>query len=137
MTRGYWVRGQDAEMLYFAERGISTMRHGEREPSASGEDVLHLPHAASRRHPQGRVQRHKEVGGLLSFMVTRSTFVSPHHLHLSHSPVDRWGATDDLATSSLHSSRLSAFLVAAPSHSGMLSSHHVCVAFLETEQRVY
>ena len=41
--------------------------------------------------------------------------------------VDRWGATDDLATSSLHSSRLSAFLMAAPSvksvHSGMLSSH--------------
>ena len=40
--------------------------------------------------------------------------------------VDRWGATDDLATSSLHSSRLSAFLMAAPSvkpdHSGMLSS---------------
>ena len=29
--------------------------------------------------------------------------------------VDRWGATDDLATSSLHSSRLSAFLMAAPS----------------------
>ena len=27
--------------------------------------------------------------------------------------LDRWGATDDLATSSLHSSRLSAFLVAA------------------------
>ena len=41
--------------------------------------------------------------------------------------VDRWGATDDLATSSLHSSRLSAFLMAVPSvmpvHSGMLSSH--------------
>ena len=41
--------------------------------------------------------------------------------------VDRWGTTDDLATSSLHSSRLSAFLMAAPSvkpvHSGMLSSH--------------
>ena len=41
--------------------------------------------------------------------------------------VDRWGATDDLATSSLHSSRLSVFLMAAPSvmpvHSGMLSSH--------------
>ena len=41
--------------------------------------------------------------------------------------VDRWGATDDLATSSLHSSRLSAFLMAAPNvmpvHSGMLSSH--------------
>ena len=41
--------------------------------------------------------------------------------------VDRWGATDDLATSSLHSCRLSAFLMAAPSvmpvHSGMLSSH--------------
>ena len=40
--------------------------------------------------------------------------------------VDRWGATDVLATSSLHSSRLSAFLMAAPSvkpvHSGMLSS---------------
>ena len=37
------------------------------------------------------------------------------------------GAIDDLATSSLHSSRLSAFLMAAPSimpvHSGMLSSH--------------
>ena len=49
------------------------------------------------------------------------------HLHLSRSLVDRWGATDDLATSSLHSSRLSAFLMAAPSvmpvHSGMLSSH--------------
>ena len=49
------------------------------------------------------------------------------HLHLSRSVVDRWGATDDLATSSLHSSRLSAFLMAAPSvmpvHSGMLSSH--------------
>ena len=41
--------------------------------------------------------------------------------------MDRWGTTDDLATSSLHSSRLSAFLMAAPSvkpvHSGMLSSH--------------
>ena len=41
--------------------------------------------------------------------------------------VDRWGATDDLAVSSLHSSRLSDFLMAAPSvksvHSGMLSSH--------------
>ena len=41
--------------------------------------------------------------------------------------VGRWGVTDDLATSSLHSSRLSAFLMAAPSvkpvHSGMLSSH--------------
>ena len=41
--------------------------------------------------------------------------------------VDRWGTTDDVATSSLHSSRLSAFLMAAPSvkpvHSGMLSSH--------------
>ena len=41
--------------------------------------------------------------------------------------VDRWGATDDLATNSLHSSRLSVFLMAAPSvmpvHSGMLSSH--------------
>ena len=41
--------------------------------------------------------------------------------------VERWGTTDDLATSSLHSSRLSAFLMAAPSvkpvHSGMLSSH--------------
>ena len=41
--------------------------------------------------------------------------------------VDRWDATDDLATSSLHSSRLSVFLMAAPSvmpvHSGMLSSH--------------
>ena len=35
--------------------------------------------------------------------------------HLSRSLVDRWGATDDLATSSLHSSRLSAFLMAAPS----------------------
>ena len=34
---------------------------------------------------------------------------------LSHNLVDRWGATDDLATSSLHSSRLSAFLMAAPS----------------------
>ena len=40
--------------------------------------------------------------------------------------VDRWGTTDDLATSSLHSSRLSAFLMAAPSvNSGMLSSHLV------------
>ena len=41
--------------------------------------------------------------------------------------VDRWGTTDVLATSSLHSSRLSAFLMAAPSvkpvHSRMLSSH--------------
>ena len=41
--------------------------------------------------------------------------------------VDRWGATDGLATSSLHSSRLSVSLMAAPSvmpvHSGMLSSH--------------
>ena len=41
--------------------------------------------------------------------------------------VDRWGATDDLATSSLYSSRLTVFLMAAPSimpvHSGMLSSH--------------
>ena len=41
--------------------------------------------------------------------------------------VDRWGATDDVATSSLHSSRLSAFLMAAssvmPVHFGMLSSH--------------
>ena len=41
--------------------------------------------------------------------------------------VDRWDTTDVLATSSLHSSRLSAFLVAAPNvkpvHSGMLSSH--------------
>ena len=41
--------------------------------------------------------------------------------------VDRWGTTYVLATSSLHSSRLSAFLMAAPSvkpvHSGMLSSH--------------
>ena len=49
------------------------------------------------------------------------------HLHLSLSLVDRWGATDDLATSSLHSSRLSAFLMAAPSVmpvlSGMLSFH--------------
>ena len=49
------------------------------------------------------------------------------HLHLSRSLVDRWGPTDDLATSSPHSSRLSAFLMAAPSvmpaHSGMLSSH--------------
>ena len=47
--------------------------------------------------------------------------------HLSHSLVDHWGATDDLATSSLHSSRLSAFLMAAPSvmavHSRMLFSH--------------
>ena len=49
------------------------------------------------------------------------------HLHLSRSLVDRWGATDDLATSSLHSSRLSALVMAAPNvmpvHSGMLSSH--------------
>ena len=41
--------------------------------------------------------------------------------------VDRWGATDDLATSSLHSSHLSVFLMAAssvmPVHSGVLSSH--------------
>ena len=41
--------------------------------------------------------------------------------------MDRWGTTDVLATSSLHSSRLSAFLMAAPSvkpvHFGMLSSH--------------
>ena len=35
--------------------------------------------------------------------------------HLSRSLVDRWNATDDLATSFLHSSRRSAFLVAAPS----------------------
>ena len=66
----------DAEMFCFAERGISTVRHGEREPDSSREDVLHLPHAASRRHPQAPVQRHQEVGGLLGFMVTRSTFVS-------------------------------------------------------------
>ena len=49
------------------------------------------------------------------------------HLHLSCSLMDRRGPTDDLATSSLHSSRLSAFLMAAPSvmpvHSRMLSSH--------------
>ena len=49
------------------------------------------------------------------------------HLHLSRSLVDLWGATDDLATSSLHTSRLSAFLMAAysvmPVHSGMLSFH--------------
>ena len=52
------------------------------------------------------------------------------HLHIFTYPVvlvDRWGATDDPATSSLHSSRLSAFLMAAPSvmpfNSGMLSSH--------------
>ena len=48
--------------------------------------------------------------------------------------VDRWGATDDLATSSLHSSRLSAFPMAAPSvkpvHSGMLSSHLCSVCFV-------
>ena len=49
--------------------------------------------------------------------------------------VDRWGITDDLATSSLHSSRLSAFLMAAPSvkpvHSGMLSSHlFLCLPLL-------
>ena len=54
-------------------------------------------------------------------------YIFLHPLHLSRSLVDRWGATDDLATSSLHSSRLSAFLMAAPSvmpdHSGMLSSH--------------
>ena len=57
------------------------------------------------------------------------------HLHLSRSLVDRWDAKDDLATSSLHSSRLSAFLVAAPSvmpvHSGMLSSHlFFCLSLL-------
>ena len=50
---------------------------------------------------------------------------SNYHLHLSRSLVDRWGDTDDLATSSLHSSRLSAVLMAAysvmPVHSGMLS----------------
>ena len=49
------------------------------------------------------------------------------HLHLSRSLVDLWCATDDLATSSLHSSRLAAFLMAAPIvmlvHSGMLFSH--------------
>ena len=48
------------------------------------------------------------------------------HLHLSRSLVDRWGTIDDLATSFLHSYRLSAFLMAAPSvmpvHSGTLSS---------------
>ena len=41
--------------------------------------------------------------------------------------VDRWSTIDDLATSSLHSSRLSTFLMAVLSvnhvHSGMLSSH--------------
>ena len=41
--------------------------------------------------------------------------------------VDRWRTTDVLATSSLHSSRLSAFPMSVPSvkpvHSGMLSSH--------------
>ena len=46
------------------------------------------------------------------------------HLHLSRSLVDRWGVTDDLATSSLHASHLSAFLMAAysvmPVHSGLL-----------------
>ena len=57
------------------------------------------------------------------------------HLHLTRSLVDRWGVIDDLATSSLHSSRLSAVLMAAPSvmpvHSGMLSSHlfFVCLFF--------
>ena len=55
------------------------------------------------------------------------TRIKLYHLHLSRSLVDRWGTTDDLATSSLHSSRLSAFLMATPSvmqvHSGMLSSH--------------
>ena len=74
-------------MLCFAERGISTVRYGEREPSASGEDVLHLPHAAYRRHPQTQVQRHKEVGGLQSFMVTRSTFVS-HFLKRNRESID-------------------------------------------------
>ena len=52
------------------------MRHREREPSPSGEDVVHVPYAAYRRHPPTQVQRHKEVGGLLSFMATRSTVVS-------------------------------------------------------------
>ena len=54
------------------------------------------------------------------------SLTSPH-LTYTVVLVNRWDATDDLATSSLHSSRLSAFLVAAPSvrpvHSGMLSSH--------------
>ena len=39
--------------------------------------------------------------------------------------VDRWGTTDDLATSSLHSSRLSAFLMAAP-HGGTVGAKLVC-----------
>ena len=50
-----------------------------------------------------------------------------HHRHMHVVLVDRWGATDGLATSSLHTSHLSVFLMAAPSvmpvHSGMLSSH--------------
>ena len=49
------------------------------------------------------------------------------HLHLSRCLSGPLGATDDLATNSLHSSRLSTFLMAAPSvmsvYSGMLSSH--------------
>ena len=80
-------------MLCFAERGISTVRHGEREPDSSREDVLHLPHAASRRHPPTQAQRHKEVGGLLSFVVTRSTFVS-HFL--------KQNKTESLLTFSVH-----------------------------------
>ena len=57
------------------------------------------------------------------------------HLHLFRSLVDGWCTTDDLATSSLHSSRFSAFLMAVyvvmPVHSGMLSSHlfSVCLFF--------
>ena len=67
---------------------------------------------------------------LLIILLSPPFVTIPHlchlHLHLSRSLVDRWDDTDDLATSSLHSSRLSAFLMAAysvmPVHSGMLSS---------------
>ena len=61
---------------------------------------------------------------LISHPPSSTGFTTTSTIPLSRSLVDRWGATDDLATSSLHSSHLSVFLMAAPSvHSGMLSSH--------------
>ena len=64
---------------------------------------------------------------LISEAVEDMCITQCNFLHLSRSLLGRWDATDDLATRSLHSSRLSAFLMAAPSvmpvHSGMLSSH--------------
>ena len=70
-----------------------------------------------------------KYGSIFEFHLTSTLcYILLHlNLHLSCSLVDCWGATDDLATSSLHSSHLSAFLMALPSvmpvHSGMLSSH--------------